>query len=126
MKPKTQQDATRRNKHTQEAYYGGSIKPNAQPPSEAYNPRPQTLTCTLATPNLKTRNPQPATRNPKPDGGQVVDVACGAEHSLCMSKEGKVFAWGRGAGGQLGQGDDIQDKTLPAQVTTPYMSCLYV
>jgi alpha-tubulin suppressor-like RCC1 family protein len=32
----------------------------------------------------------------------VCDIACGGLHSLALTKEGHVFSWGRGEGGQLG------------------------
>ena len=34
--------------------------------------------------------------------GDVVDVAAGADHSVALSRDGRVFAWGRGNDGQLG------------------------
>jgi alpha-tubulin suppressor-like RCC1 family protein len=34
----------------------------------------------------------------------IEGCACGAEHSLCVTKSGKVYAWGWGAYGNLGTG----------------------
>lgn len=34
----------------------------------------------------------------------VIQVACGATHSLAMDNNGVVFSWGKGSKGQLGQG----------------------
>lgn len=36
------------------------------------------------------------------EGKKVVDVACAAEHTICITHDGKVYAWGRAGGGQLG------------------------
>lgn len=33
-------------------------------------------------------------------------VACGGEHTLVISKQGRVFAWGRGNVGQTGLGSN--------------------
>ncbi|MCX6873797.1 MAG: hypothetical protein NTW21_08310 [Verrucomicrobia bacterium] len=37
-------------------------------------------------------------------GKTVVAVACGGEHSLALTVDGRVFAWGNNASGQLGVG----------------------
>ena len=37
-------------------------------------------------------------------GLRIVSVACGANHSLCVSFRGDVFSWGLGKSGQLGHG----------------------
>eukprot|EP00002_Diphylleia_rotans_P035797 TRINITY_DN7842_c1_g1_i2.p1 TRINITY_DN7842_c1_g1~~TRINITY_DN7842_c1_g1_i2.p1 ORF type:complete len:1628 (+),score=267.27 TRINITY_DN7842_c1_g1_i2:91-4974(+) len=34
----------------------------------------------------------------------VVNVSCGAEHTIAVDENGKVYAWGRGQNGQLGIG----------------------
>ncbi|KAJ4772444.1 Regulator of chromosome condensation (RCC1) family protein [Rhynchospora pubera] len=34
---------------------------------------------------------------------RIIQVACGGYHSLALSDEGKVYAWGHGGQGQLGQ-----------------------
>lgn len=36
-------------------------------------------------------------------GVTVTAVACGAHHTLCLSDEGQIYSWGRGANGRLGQ-----------------------
>src|SRR3546814_7515467 len=38
-------------------------------------------------------------------GVKVMSVGCGAEHSLFISSDGKLFSCGNGAQGQLGQGN---------------------
>lgn len=38
-------------------------------------------------------------------GHQIVQLACGWRHSLAVSAEGQVFAWGRAGNGQLGLGE---------------------
>ena len=40
---------------------------------------------------------------------KVAAVACGAHHTLCLSDDGKVYSWGRGANGRLGQYADSLD-----------------
>lgn len=35
----------------------------------------------------------------------IRQIACGSAHTLARSSEGRVFAWGHGAGGRLGMGD---------------------
>jgi alpha-tubulin suppressor-like RCC1 family protein len=42
----------------------------------------------------------------------ITGVACGAEHSLCLTESGKVFAWGWGAYGNLGTGS-LEDEYAP-------------
>ena len=39
-------------------------------------------------------------------GVKVSTVACGAHHTLCLTSEGSVYSWGRGANGRLGQYTD--------------------
>jgi len=39
------------------------------------------------------------------DDEDVAQVACGSGHTVALSLEGKVFAWGRGDDGRLGHGD---------------------
>lgn len=34
----------------------------------------------------------------------IVDIACGAEHSLCLTDKACAYAWGWGAYGNLGTG----------------------
>lgn len=36
----------------------------------------------------------------------VAQVACGPNHSMCLTDEGAVWSWGAGDGGRLGHGDD--------------------
>jgi regulator of chromosome condensation len=36
----------------------------------------------------------------------VVDIACGAQHTLVLTQEGHVYSFGRNAYGQLGHGED--------------------
>eukprot|EP00802_Teleaulax_amphioxeia_P007464 Tamp_07470.p1 GENE.Tamp_07470~~Tamp_07470.p1 ORF type:complete len:751 (-),score=117.76 Tamp_07470:241-2352(-) len=47
---------------------------------------------------------------------EVVDVACASEHTMCITRDGKVYVWGRGGGGQLGLGD-TEDRMEPVEVT---------
>ncbi|XP_078386087.1 uncharacterized protein LOC144668207 isoform X2 [Cetorhinus maximus] len=43
-------------------------------------------------------------------------IACGLQHVLCVSGEGKVFSWGNGKHGKLGLGND-DDHCSPKEVT---------
>ena len=35
----------------------------------------------------------------------VVDVACGFQHTACVTDQGDVYTWGLGKSGALGHGD---------------------
>jgi len=48
----------------------------------------------------------------------IVEVACGAYHTLALSKDGHVWAWGAGTYGQLGIGEKADSK-VPMQVKVP-------
>lgn len=37
---------------------------------------------------------------------EVVKVACGWDHSLAVTANGRVYTWGSGANGKLGHGDE--------------------
>ncbi|MGH2809475.1 MAG: hypothetical protein ACRDIA_01185 [Actinomycetota bacterium] len=58
-----------------------------------------------------------------PPGVVLVQVAAGARHSLALSSEGKVFAWGAGDRGQLGDGRVLPCRDcrseLPVEVKLP-------
>ncbi|XP_064473019.1 X-linked retinitis pigmentosa GTPase regulator-like isoform X2 [Ornithodoros turicata] len=49
--------------------------------------------------------------------GKVVSVSCGGMHSLALTAEGKVYAFGDGKNGQLGLGNKTLQTTKPQQVT---------
>ena len=42
-------------------------------------------------------------------------VACGAEHSVCITDNGRIFSWGSNKEGQLGVGD-TKARTQPALI----------
>lgn len=46
----------------------------------------------------------------------IVDVRCGESHSVALTSEGEVFAWGGGSMGQLGLGDSLR-QSLPIKVS---------
>jgi alpha-tubulin suppressor-like RCC1 family protein len=50
-----------------------------------------------------------------PTLGQVVAVAAGREFSLALGSDGRVFAWGDNAAGQLGTGD-IDNRPMPTPI----------
>ena len=39
------------------------------------------------------------------EGKKVIHVACGFEHTVCVTEEGDVYTWGFGKNGALGHGD---------------------
>ena len=49
---------------------------------------------------------------------QVVQVGCGNGHTLALSAEGAVFAWGSNFDGRLGLGDG-DPRILPVEVAVP-------
>lgn len=49
------------------------------------------------------------------DGIKIVQVACGWSHSLCLSEDGRVFAFGDGEDGKLGLGNTL-DFVVPFTV----------
>jgi alpha-tubulin suppressor-like RCC1 family protein len=36
---------------------------------------------------------------------KVVNVACGFQHTVCVTEDGEVYSWGFGKNGALGHGD---------------------
>ncbi|GAM20383.1 hypothetical protein SAMD00019534_035580 [Acytostelium subglobosum LB1] len=47
----------------------------------------------------------------------VTQVCCGEKHTICLTKNGKVFTWGTSEYGQLGLGD-TQKNSTPMMVTS--------
>jgi len=47
------------------------------------------------------------THIPIPSCERIVQVSCGAQHSLCTTQSGKVYSWGCGAYGATGHGDEL-------------------
>lgn len=43
----------------------------------------------------------------------VMSVACGGNHSACLSTSNNVYTWGCGTYGQLGQGIDVESSFEP-------------
>ncbi|GBG62459.1 hypothetical protein CBR_g30780 [Chara braunii] len=50
-------------------------------------------------------------------GKNIVDIAAGGWHSMALSGEGELYAWGRGEHGRLGFGEDKSSKVFPQRVT---------
>jgi len=46
----------------------------------------------------------------------IIQIATGYEHSLALTADGSVWAWGENGEGQLGTGDNI-DSTVPVEVS---------
>lgn len=59
-----------------------------------------------------------ATRLAALDGAGVVQASAGGTHTVALTGDGRVFAWGRGSFGRLGTGDD-RDRHAPVQVRLP-------
>lgn len=52
------------------------------------------------------------------EGTRIVGARCGFAHTLALSDEGQLFAWGRGHRGQLGLGDThAYQEALPLSTT---------
>eukprot|EP00249_Psilotum_nudum_P006695 c19983_g1_i1 orf=743-1693(-) len=49
-------------------------------------------------------------------GVVLVDIAAGGWHSMALTANGEVYAWGRGEHGRLGFGDDKSSKMVPQRV----------
>lgn len=45
----------------------------------------------------------------------IIRIACGSSHSLALSEDGRLYAWGKNGSGQLGIGDLI-NQSVPVQV----------
>jgi hypothetical protein len=50
-----------------------------------------------------------------PSGVMITEVRAGRDHSLALGSDGKVYAWGRNASGQLGDGT-LGSRSLPVAV----------
>lgn len=51
-------------------------------------------------------------------GVDVVSAACGHSHTLALTIDGRVFAWGRGDSGELGYGN-LSDRSMPKECKMP-------
>jgi len=49
-------------------------------------------------------------------GKKVVDIACGSHHTLVLTEDGEVYAWGQNNCGQIGSGSTTNQPT-PRKVT---------
>ena len=49
-------------------------------------------------------------------GQRVVAVSAGGTHSLAITTDGAVFAWGKGEDGCLGHGEDLSNQLLPKKI----------
>eukprot|EP00884_Botryococcus_braunii_P004691 jgi/Botrbrau1/14222/Bobra.0254s0011.1 len=52
------------------------------------------------------------------EGHSVVQISCGGTHTLALTQEGRIFAWGRGSFGRLGTGVE-KDCFSPVEVFLP-------
>lgn len=54
-------------------------------------------------------------------------VACGSQHSACMSRRGELFLFGLGKNGQLGQGQWSRlEQSIPKQCHLPQVRIVSV
>jgi alpha-tubulin suppressor-like RCC1 family protein len=49
--------------------------------------------------------------------GRIIQVSAGAQHSLALGLDGRVYAWGSAANGRLGTGDTTPNRTVPVDIT---------
>ena len=49
-------------------------------------------------------------------GPRIVAVSAGQHHSLALTADGAVFAWGEGKDGCLGHGEDLSNQLLPKKI----------
>ncbi|ORZ31530.1 regulator of chromosome condensation 1/beta-lactamase-inhibitor protein II [Catenaria anguillulae PL171] len=64
---------------------------------------------------------------PALSGSTVTQIAVGSAHSLALTADGRAYAWGSNAFGQLGLGDWTRTNqiiALPAQITVPKRTAL--
>jgi len=72
-----------------------------------------------------TSRPQPVATK----GGHFTAVACGSGHTLALNQDGRVFSFGDGSRGQLGQGTRVQELKEPSmiqqlgQMKVKFVSC---
>jgi len=50
----------------------------------------------------------------------VVKISCGSQHTLALTLDGRVFAWGANARGQIGPGEDLSFVSTPLEVALPF------
>lgn len=55
--------------------------------------------------NLNTHDPSKVIFEDPSEAAKIVNVTGGEHHSVAITSEGKVYAWGRNDEGQVGQGD---------------------
>jgi alpha-tubulin suppressor-like RCC1 family protein len=49
------------------------------------------------------------------EGIRIRMVACGTQHTVCLSDDGQVFIWGNNAEGYLGLDGDVEDRKVETQ-----------
>ncbi len=58
----------------------------------------------------------------KENGDKMKEVSCGNKHAIARTANGKIYTWGMGFYGQLGTGEDTNQKTpVMIQLTDPKM-----
>ncbi|ETV75315.1 hypothetical protein, variant 1 [Aphanomyces astaci] len=51
-----------------------------------------------------------------PSSVRITSVSCGWKHSLLATRDGRVFAWGKGRSGELAMGPHVTDVAVPTVV----------
>jgi RCC1 and BTB domain-containing protein len=46
----------------------------------------------------------------------IIDMSCGAYHSLVLTSNGDIYAWGDNESGQIGNGNDSQSQLIPFKI----------
>lgn len=46
----------------------------------------------------------------------IVQIACGVEHSIALTNDGDLYAWGSNRDGQLGLGSDVEAEIKPKRI----------
>ena len=49
-------------------------------------------------------------------GQRIVAVSSGDRHSIALTADGAVFAWGEGGHSCLGHGEDLSNQLLPKKI----------
>jgi len=48
----------------------------------------------------------------------IVQIACGGEHSIALTNDGELYAWGSNRDGQLGLGSHIVSEIKPKRISS--------
>lgn len=100
---------------TRHTFSVGSPPPSVIPVAYGWGFNGNGETGTGAGPSLNA--PTKVTTSGALDGKVVIDVAAGAEHTMALTTDGKVYCWGYNGFGQLGRGN-FSSSPVPVLVNT--------